>query len=393
MEASLYVAGVPSEQDQLPVTGVEELDRALGGLYWGDNVVWQVAGRVSAEPFFRAVARRRLDYDHAMYVVLDSDPRAIAVRFDGVDVLDARAGSPFAHPAALLTEIDRRCRRFPRSLVLFDPLERMAEAWGPTTATRFFTRCCPGLLDTGAIAYWSLTPAGRFRKLRREVEDVTQCIFDLGDDRLRITKAEGRRAGVEGSVFRVRFEDGRPLLTPAPVTARIGAALHATRVERQLTQSDLARLAGVTPSAISQAERGQRGLSLETLMALAAGLDVTLDGLLRGERDSGYRLARRHDETDDDARPIALLHDPGVGMRAYLVRVPPRSTRSPHLTHKGVELVVVAEGLVQVVLATGRPVLRAGEALLAEQTGISGWRNLGSTQATLFWVLRDEPRR
>ncbi|MDP8909847.1 MAG: helix-turn-helix domain-containing protein, partial [Chloroflexota bacterium] len=362
--------------------------------YWGDNVVWQVAGRVSAEPFFRAVVRRRRDYDHATYVTLDADPHDVAARFEGVDVLDARAGSPFARPGALLAEIEKRCRRFGQSLVLFEPLERMAEAWGGATASRFFTRCCPELLESGAIAYWSLTAAGSFRDLRRNVEDVTQCVFVLGDDRLRIAKAEGRRPGVEGSVFRVRVEDGLPVLTPAPVTARIGAALHALRVERQLTQSDLARLAGVTPSAISQAERGQRGLSLETLLALAGELNVTLDELLRGERESGYRLARRHEETrDGGARPMALLDDPRVGLRAYLVRVPPRATRAPHLTHKGPELVAVVRGLVQVVLATGRPVLRAGEALLAEQTGIVNWRNLGSTEATLFWVLRDETRR
>ncbi len=379
---------------QLPVSGVEELDRALGGLYWGDNVVWEVAGRVSAEPFFRAVARRHREYDRATYVTLFADPRDVVARFEGVDVLDARTGTPFARPAALLAEIKKRCRRFGRSLVLFEPLERMAEAWGRATAARFFTRCCPELLESGAIAYWSLTAAASSRDLRRDVENVTQCVFVLGDDRLRIAKAEGRRAGVEGSVFRVRVEDGLPVLTPAPVTARIGAALHAMRVKRQLTQSDLARLAGVTPSAISQAERGQRGLSLETLLALAGELNVTLDELLRGEIESGYRLARRHEATGNGgARPMALLDDPGVGLRAYLVRVPPRSTRSPHLTHKGAELVAVARGLVQVALATGRPVLRAGEALLAEHTGIVNWRNLGSTEATLFWVLRDEPRR
>jgi hypothetical protein len=45
---------------------------------------------------------------------------------------------------------------------------------------------------------------------------------------------------------------------------------------------------------------------------------------------------------------------------------------------------------VQVVLETGKPVLRAGEALLAERGAITGWRNLGQSEATLFWVLRDQ---
>jgi hypothetical protein len=62
------------------------------------------------------------------------------------------------------------------------------------------------------------------------------------------------------------------------------------------------------------------------------------------------------------------------------------------VTHKGVELVAVASGLVQVLLSTGRPVLRAGEALLVDDTPISGWRNLAASEASLFWVLRDARR-
>ena len=41
-------------------TGVAELDRALGGLYWGDNVVWVwEAAEISSQAlFYDAIARR-----------------------------------------------------------------------------------------------------------------------------------------------------------------------------------------------------------------------------------------------------------------------------------------------------------------------------------------------
>jgi transcriptional regulator with XRE-family HTH domain len=378
-----------------PATGIETLDRAIGGLFWGDNVVWEVTGAVAAAPFFQVVSGRRDVYDHAAFVTLSDEPAAIRARFDGlVEVIDARPGRQYAAPAELLSEIERRCQRSERSLLLFDPLEDMAVRWGARTAVRFFTRCCPELLEFGAIAYWSLASRDLSRDLRRDVEDVTQCVFVLSDDRLRIRKAEGRPLGAEGSVFRLTIENGRPRLSPAPVAARIGAALRATRVQRRLSQSDLARLAGVTASAVSQAERGRRGLSLETLLTLAGRLNVTLDDLLRGEAPTGYVLARRREPRGSTGtRPLALLDDPASGLRAYLVRVPAGATRAPHLTHKGVELVVVARGLVQVALATGRPVLRSGEVLLADQTPILSWRNLGQSTAALFWILRDEIRR
>lgn len=90
---------------------------------------------------------------------------------------------------------------------------------------------------------------------------------------------------------------------------------------------------------------------------------------------------------------MALLDDPQTGLRCYLIRLPVKGTSELGFTHKGIELIAVASGLVQVVLATGRPVLRQGEALLAERSGISAVRNLSDSEAVVFWVLRDEPAR
>ena len=371
-------------------TGIAELDQALGGLYWGDNVVWESREEASLDPFFRSIAALAPQYDTAAYVTLIRGPESVRAAYPELSVIDARPGTKLAQPGPLLRTLYETCERPGRTLLLFDPLEVMAERWGAETARRFFTRTCPLLLELGAIAYWSL---GREHRgdLSREVEETTQCVLAVEDGRLRIIKAEGRRPGVEGSVFRYRVEKGRPVLSPAPAAARVGAALRAVRLQRGLSKSDLARMAGVSPSAISQAERGLRGLSLETLLHLSAELHVTLDELLRGEVAAGYRLARRHDPRRHAAgRPLPLLDDPQVGLRAYLLHLPPRGSASLGFAHKGVELVAVASGLVQVVLTGGRPVLRRGEVLLAERSGITSCRNLTDQEALLFWVLRDE---
>jgi hypothetical protein len=49
----------------------------------------------------------------------------------------------------------------------------------------------------------------------------------------------------------------------------------------------------------------------------------------------------------------------------------------------------VVSGLIQVLLSSGRPVLRRGETLLASRRGIDGWRNMGEGDAQCLWVLRD----
>ena len=380
---------------EVAATGVPELDAALGGLFWGDNVVFAVTDGATAEPFYRAVTASGVTYDHRLLVRLQED----SPTYPGFDVLDARRASKLAQPAPLLHAIVERCRGTERNLLLFEGLDVMAARWGAEVAARFFATCCPQLLELGAIAYWTMSASDGHVALRRTVEEVTQCIFLLDQGRLRIAKAEGRSPGIQGSVFRCTVDSdppALPTLTPAPMVARIGNALRAARLQRNLSQSDLARIAGVSASAISQAERGQRGLSLETVLGLATGLNVTLDELLRGEVATGYRLGRRRypprRRTEDRTEPLALLDDRQAGLRVYLVRIPRRGSAEPHIEHKGIELVTVASGLVQVLLSTGRPVLTTGEALLLDETPIAGWRNLGVGEATLFWTLRD-PRR
>jgi len=384
------MADPDSEHFPVASTGVADLDRALHGLYWGDNVVFEPDSTDTALPFFVAVAEHSEVYDHAAYVTLTLDPEVIHRDYPSLGVIDARPQTPLAEAGALLNEVRRRSKPQARTLLLFDPLDDMAARWGTDMARRFFTRCCPLLLEVGAIAYWSLSQGERFEPLRRDVEDVTQCVLVVRDGRLRIAKAEGRPVGVQGSVYHYRLADGRPELTQAPAAARLGGALRAVRMQRQLSQAQLAQLADVSASAISQAERGQRGLSLETLLTLTANLHITVDELLRGHVSPGYRLGRRDDPAaTPTGTPIPLLDDPEAGLRAYLVRLAPGATATPNIDHKGTELVAVVGGLVQVQLTSGRPVLRQGEALLADRSSIRGWRNIAQRPAALFWVIRD----
>src|SRR5689334_9047521 len=373
-----------------PSTGVPSLDAALDGLYWGDNVVWEYGDRAGVTGFYGALARRAAEYDYAAYVTLDTPPEEVAARYPGLDPIDARAGGPCASPQALLEAVRSRCRGGRRNLLLLDSIGLMSERWGSAPTSAFFTRCCPMLLEVGAIAYWSLPRSPELDRVRRDVEDVTQCVLVLREGRLRIAKAEGRPAGVQGSVWHYRSGGDPPELEQAPAAARLGAALRAVRMQRQLSQAALAQMAGVSASAISQAERGQRCLSLETLLELTGRLHITVDELLRGEVSAGYRLGRRDDPAlTPTGRPAPLLDDPEAGMRAYLVRLAAGASSAPQIAHKGTELVAVVAGLVQVVLTGGRPVLRAGEVLLADRSSIVEWRNIGQRPAALFWIIRD----
>src|SRR5499425_3666228 len=291
-------------------TGVAELDRALDGLYWGDNVVWVWEGSESHQRmFYDAIARRRDDFGAAGYVAVSSDPTEIKARWPWFEILDARAGTPITSPRQLLEAIHQFCARAPRPLLLFDSLAPLADRWGMRIASGFFGHCCPMLLDLGAIAYWSVPGASQYRTMHREIEQITQCIIVVGEGRLRISKAEGRPPGAQGQLFRYSVKDGGLQLQPTQAAARVGAALRAYRLPGDRSRGVPPRPAGVPPSATSRGGGEKRGLSLETLMALSGRLNVTLDELLGGEVTPDYRIGRRHGLGNAPAGSILPLLD------------------------------------------------------------------------------------
>jgi transcriptional regulator with XRE-family HTH domain len=366
-------------------TGLEPLDVVLDRLYWGDNVVWQLDG-ASVSPFYDAIARAAEDFESRTLIAIGDDPPLLAAR--GLEVLRAGPGTDLAHPADLLREVHRICHAGEHRLLLFDSLDNMARAWGSSGARGFFARCCPLLLDLGAIGYWSMSARETPTAVRDTVESVTQCVLRVDERSIRVAKAEGRGEGARGAVLHWHLEDGRAVLAPANITGRVAASLRALRRARALSQQELAGLAGVTASAISQAERAERGLSLGTLAQLSSALGITIDDLLHGDEPDLYRIGRRTDHPQHSHEPsLRLLGDAASEIRVNLVQLGPRESHREVPQGDGAGIVAVSSGLVQVLIGAQTPAVRAGEVLVAGAERVEGWRNMGQTEAVLFWIV------
>jgi transcriptional regulator with XRE-family HTH domain len=375
-------------RDRRVSTGLDTLDDVLGGLYWGDNVVWQLDG-ASADPFYRAIVRFAPAFDASSWIAVNRDPGPIAADFPGLDIVGTVPGRPPIEPGDLLREIRRRCDAGKRNLLLFEPLDGMVEAWGAELTRGFFARCCPLLLEVGAVAYWSMDLRSTPATIRDTVEAVTQCVLRLDKHSMRVAKAEGRDQSVRGSLLHWHADsDGRLVLSEAEVTGRVAASLRALRRSRRISQRELADLAGVTASAISQAERAERGLSLSTLVHLSAALGLTVDDLLHGEDPPTYRIGRRvGDPRRGPERAITLLGGHASDVRVDLVHLNAREAGAPIERQDGEGIVAVSQGLVQVNVGDQTPAIRDGEVLLADCSRIDGWRNLGEREAVLFWIV------
>lgn len=372
-------------------SGVPAVDNALGGLLPGDNVVWfsddQTLFGVVEEGLVTAARTAGLT---CLYVTLTQEPAVLRKALPPeVRIVDARAGGPYSDPAVLEQELVHAGRAFPILCVLIDGLDAMAQRWGEKRAALFFSRVCPRLFDLDAIAYWRAPRPGVSRTLLQQVSAVTQCVLELSSSRLRVLKAEGRPTSARASLMRARFEDGRLIAEPERALGRLARGLERLRAERHLSQSDIARVAQVSPSAISQAEAGRRGLSVDTLVLLAEGLGVSLDDLLAAPAPAGYVLGRREGHGRRTFGVTPLLDDPTAGLRASLVRLRAGERGHAPYLHKGIELVLVAEGLVQLEVGGDSPVMRAGDAALVTSVPVRSWLNLTGDPSVLFWIVRD----
>ena len=366
-------------------TGLDALDEVLGGLYWGDNVVLRL-DRAPLEPFYRAIASTSGTFETRTAVSVGNAVNTYGV--PGLAILNR------ARPADLLHEIRRMCKARGRRLFLFESLDSMVRAWGTAGTREFFTRCCPLLLDAGAVAYWTMSARDTPAVVQETVHAGAHCMLHVDERSVRVVKAEGRNGAIRGSVLHWHEQAGRPVLAPPEVVGRVAGSLRAVRSARKLSQHDLGDLAGVTASAISQAERAERGLSLATLVRLSTALDVTIDDLLRGDDVAVYRLGRRTDDPGRGfVRTLTLLGGAGSDVLVDLVHLDARETAEAPATPPGTAIVAVASGLIGVKVADQTPAIRHGEVLVAASEKVRGWHNLGQAEAMMFWIVFAESRR
>ncbi|MEO8265416.1 MAG: XRE family transcriptional regulator [Ilumatobacteraceae bacterium] len=371
-------------------TGVAILDDLLGGLLPGDNVVWASDEHDLFEVAEAGLITSARDGQlNCLYVSVARPPAEVVRNTDGyVTVLDARPRGDYGDAAVLEQRLITAAREAPPLCVIVDGLDSLAQRWGDAKAAAFFSRVCPRLFDLDAIAYWRAPRPAVSRRVMERITGVTQCVVELSKGRLRLVKAEGRPAASQSRLLRARIVSGELVVEAERALGRLARGLERLRHERQLSQTDLGRLAGVSASAISQTEAGRRGLSIDTLLLLADNLGVTVDELLAVAQPSGYLVARR-ERIGRHAAITPLLDDPKAGLRVYLVRLAGGESGQPPSAHKGTELILVASGLIQLELGSDTPVLRSGDAALATTVPLSSWRNLTAQPAVLFWIVRD----
>jgi transcriptional regulator with XRE-family HTH domain len=373
-------------------SGVDAVDALIDGVRVGDNLVLVTSGDTSGDWLVdRLVAAAEPD----RLVIVDATGRhARAGR--ATDVLDwsmrdggSNVSADQARPQ--LAEADQRVGT--GAVFVVESLSALALAWGPQAALDLFLWACPRLYRRRSFAVWLVNRNSHEAAFVRRLTDVTQVVVNVsatdGAVRLEVVKADGRPRTVVGRTIDGQLV-GDVFVEAGPVVGnrrRFGDMLRELRVSRGVGQAELARRAGISPSALSQAERGVRGISADTLMRIWEILGVPFGA--DDVRAHGYRVTRRSTQSTTAVAGGVTGRRAAEGVvTVWQLIIAARAIgRQPLFPVKAAEIVTVVRGVLELDVGGRTETLHEGDALEAGDVAILGWANPSDTATEVMWIV------
>jgi Nif-specific regulatory protein len=230
-------------------TGMEEIDRLIGGVLAGDNLVWEVDSGAPIDKFMSSfVSACETEGTPVVYVSFNRSPQTIvntygnlmsAGKFKLVDCFSSGKGN---NDEVFLEffksdEFDQSCRPIyvqnpadhvvlqealrtagsemsTNARYIFDSLTGMFDLWGDEDMVlRFFGHFCPRLFDINTVAYWLLEKEAHSERFLAKLRHITQVVVEIAVSRgirtLTLRKAVNRRCVDIGVPQWFRVVDGR----------------------------------------------------------------------------------------------------------------------------------------------------------------------------------------
>lgn len=111
-------------------------------------------------------------------------------------------------------------------------------------------------------------------------------------------------------------------MTAEDLAARLGQRIKSARIERRMTQLDLARAAGLTRSSVANAEAGRQNLPAWTITVIAKALGTPVCALLGEHSDPALaerlRIVAEIRRLADEFRRSAVTRNSGLALGALV---------------------------------------------------------------------------
>jgi len=421
-------------------SGVSNLDQLLGGLYIGDNVVWyDDAGSLAYLFCMNFIKASQEQKKSLIYVSFDRSMKNLIGKlgpladYPRLTILDCFTHGKGAGSDVFLEFYDKKntniaCRikqvkepgnshgvmdafygihkkmkgdvRF-----VFESLTGMQELWGGEDhIVNFYAHSCPRLYDLNTIAYWIIEKRAHSVKLRAKINQIAQVAIDLslkrGKTALNILKAENREIqGLNRPVTYwnkgadIAFESEKDVAGQS----EFGLRLREIRTRQGLSQTELAKLIGVTPSTISQVESNLIYPSLPALFKMAEVLSVEVGSFFQATTQKGNRVLFHAADAIDNKFPEIKKGiisgkrltpaDFEADAEPYIVEIPPRKKLSSHFfSHKGDEMGYLLSGTLHLQFSGSQITAQPGDTIYLKSEIPDHWHNKGTETVRLLWI-------
>jgi len=421
-------------------SGVSYFDRLLGGLYIGDNVVWQDdVGSLASVFCLNFIQASQAQNKSIIYFSFDRSPKNLLEKlgqladYKQLTIVDCFTHGKGGGSDVFLNFYEKYSVKYPcRIISLNDPrnvdsvldaffeihktmtgdvrlvlesLTGMQELWGGEEyIINFYSHSCPLLYELNTIAYWVMEKKAHTPRLRARINQIAQVAIELsarkGKTSLTILKAEKRDLDTLNKPVNYLSKDLRITFDSEKSSTGwfdLGLRLREFRIKRGLSQTDLAKLTGVTPSSISQIESNLIYPSLPGLLKIAEVLGVEVGSFFQKSADMRNRVIFPYAEAVDvnfpdmpDGSIYANLLTPVDFMPKaipYMIKIPPKKTLPSHFfIHKGEEIGYLLSGKLQLKLDKAVYTVRARDVIYLSSDIPTQWKNPGPGLARLLWI-------
>ena len=385
--------------DMVVSTGITGLDRLIGGLLPGDNVVFvgdhscRTLLELVLEQWFQS-ASCSATTTKLVLVVSSGDLERWKHKWRqlelDVEVIDARTRMPLGEPAALSQFIVDMIHSLPKGMQVcigFVNFDIFVQRWGFERASRFYVALCPVLFELRVYAYWLVVGISSRSEFVQKISGVGQVVIEIAQEHMRVLKADGRDSESLEHFGLVNIgQDGNLVVQVDEVRGVLSSGLRRIREKFGLTQGALAQLAGISPSAVSQVEAGHRSLSLSTILQISRSLGVGLDDVVR-QQVPGYLIVRSGSEVQP-ANSGLLIDYGSDGRRVYSISLKPGERFDISVEATWV-FCVVLKGVARCSVDGNEPLLREREILIVRNDTLHRVEAVGHEGLLAFVVSAD----
>ncbi|MDA3896591.1 MAG: helix-turn-helix domain-containing protein [Desulfobacteraceae bacterium] len=420
-------------------SGITGLDKLLSGLYIGDNVIWyDDAGSLASAFCMKFIKESQKQKKPIVYVTFDRSPKNLIEKLgllaenQQLTILDCFTNGKGDKAEVFNKFYEKDGAQWPYQVIkvtepwkpeavgdaiyglhgtltgdvrfVIESLTGMQDLWeGEEHILRFYSRSCPKLYELDTIAYWIIEKGAHSNKLKAHINQIAQVAIDLsikrGKSALKILKAEKRTPKALNEAF-YYFSDGEDILLEGDTKVKaqhdLGVRIKKIRKKQGMSQKELSKLIGVTPSNISQIESNLIYPSLPALYKIAENLSVEVSSFFQDKtlpvktifpKGKGIKISMP--DMPKDSIYAQQLTPPDLDVKAepYLIQILPEKKLPSHFfVHKGEELGYVLSGKIKVVSQNETHTLEAGDTIYLKSDIPTQWVNPGPETVKLLWL-------